>query len=122
MQTSRSLERRQKLIQQKLVDILRRNFSHARLHEITITRVQLDPSLGNAKIFYLPFSDANHEMITADLKHKIIPLQNKLYQSLSFKKSLKLTFIYDKGLSHSLKIDQRLNELGYATYESNKDD
>lgn len=104
------IRRKEQLIQQKLVGIIRQHFSGTALEKLTITRVELDRSSELAKIFYLPFqkSAGNLEF---KISLKLNELSNRMYRSLGFKKPIKLKFLYDRGLEHSFKIDRIINDL-----------
>ena len=66
MQDNKFTRRKQQLIKQKLVDIIRQHFCDTVLGKLTITRVELDKSSELAKILYLPFQK-NYQNIDSEI-------------------------------------------------------
>ena len=110
MDHSRIVKKREQLIKVKLTEIFQKELALSALAKITITRVEMDNSMEQAKIFYLPFHGEDLKFKT-QIAGRLSQIRRKLMHSMSIRKTPQLKFIFDKGLDHASKIDQILSQL-----------
>jgi ribosome-binding factor A len=92
------MDRVSEAIKRELSLILQEKISDPRISGLSITKVEVSRDLGNAKVYYLKFSDeAERQEVKKALKKAGSFLRNELARRSSMKFTPRLSFLEDKA-------------------------
>lgn len=100
------------IIRQVLADALLREVRDPRISLVTVTRVEVTPDLGHARVAVLVHGDdAERENALAGLESASGFLRARVAKALATRTTPELEFAIDRGLEHQARIDAILTEL-----------
>ena len=82
---------------------------------VTLTRVQVSPDLGSARVLYTALGDDTARAASAKALDRAAPfLRRQIGARLRLKRAPELRFIYDESIAGQDRIEQLLNQLHAA--------
>jgi ribosome-binding factor A len=79
---------------------------------VTLTRVQVSPDLGSARVLYTALGDDKTRAASAKALNRAAPfLRRQIGARLRLKRAPELRFIYDESIAGQDRIEQLLNQL-----------
>lgn len=82
---------------------------------VTLTRVQVSPDLGSARVLYTALGDDKARAASAKALDRAAPfLRRQIGARLRLKRAPELRFIYDESIAGQDRIEQLLNQLHAA--------
>ena len=107
-----SSQRKREQIKIKLAGILKKSSSNPRFEGVTIVDVKLSPDSTSAIVFFSVFGEEKNPAEIAEALNAASGFfQSKLANSLRFRNTPKLSFVFDKGFDHANRIDQLLAQI-----------
>ncbi|MGT2923898.1 30S ribosome-binding factor RbfA [Streptococcus caviae] len=100
-------------IKREVNEILQKKVRDPRVHEVTITEVQMLGDLSLAKVFYTVMSDlaSDRQKAQLGLEKATGTIKRELGKNLTMYKIPDLQFIRDESIDYGNKIDQMLRDL-----------
>ena len=110
-------------IHQILSELLLREVSDPRLHDITVTEVQLDAELMYAKVYVNALGDeSRQEEVMAGLSRANGFLRREVGKRIRIRNTPELHFYWDKTLAKAQRIHNILSSLDIPPEEDDADD
>ena len=83
-----------------------------RVRDVTVVNVQVSPDMREAKVAVSVMGDEKQQQLSLrGLQNSAGFLQSKIARRIETRHTPRLQFVIDKGVQHSLKVGQILNEL-----------
>ncbi len=82
-----------------------------RIHNITITKVEVSKDLSNAKVYFKVGENIDYKEVEKGFKRASNFIKNTLFRRLSLKKPINLKFFYDNSDKYIEKIDEIIEKL-----------
>jgi len=99
-------------IRSELADLLAREVHDPGIGFVTLTRVQVSPDLGSARVHYTALGDdAARERSRRALERAAPFLRRQIGVRLRLKRTPELRFFYDDSIAGQDRIEQILNEI-----------
>lgn len=121
-----SVRRRRKvesILRTELSDIIQRELKDPRLGFMSVTRVEVSPDMGYARVHVSVFgSDEDQEHSIEALEHAQGFIRRQLAPRISLRTIPRLHFILDQSLEHAEHISRLLSELDVDSDSSTPDD
>jgi ribosome-binding factor A len=99
------------LLREQIALILLHKSHDPRLHEMTITGVEMSPDLKQARVFYLLREGADEAAVKAALKKALGFIKQELAREHLLRVMPELFFLPDTGLDKAARIDELLHKL-----------
>jgi ribosome-binding factor A len=107
-------------IQTILSELLRREVSDPRLHNVTITEVQLDPEMFSARIYVNALGDETRQTeVLAGLKRASGFLRREVGKRVRLRSTPELHFMWDTTLEYGERINRLIDELDIPPDDTN---
>ena len=117
---SRRLTRIAELLRQELGTILVEDLRDPRIGFVTLMRVEITSDLREARVYVsLLGSDAQQRTSLRGLNSARGRIQRLLSERVELRWTPALTFVEDRGVKHSVRISNLLNELNVKSADSN---
>jgi ribosome-binding factor A len=102
-------------IQAELAWLVTREVRDPGIGFVTLTRVQMDPDLQQARVFYTTLGDAAARQKTERAFERAAPfLRRQIGSKLRLRRVPELRFIYDESIAGQDRIEQLLHEIHAA--------
>ena len=99
-------------LRSELASLLSREVHDPGIGFVTLTKVQVSPDLGLARVLYTALGDDKARASTARALERAAPfLRRQLGARLRLKRAPELRFIYDESIAGQDRIEQLLNDL-----------
>ena len=99
------------LLREQIALILLHKSHDPRLHDLTITAVEVSPDLKQARVFYLLREGADPAQVQAALKKALGFIKQELAREHILRIMPELFFLPDAGLEKAARIDELLHSL-----------
>ena len=99
------------LLREQIALILLYKSHDPRLHDLTITAVEMSPDLKQARVFYLLREGADAAQVQAALKKALGFIKQELAREHILRIMPELFFLPDAGLEKAARIDELLHSL-----------
>ena len=110
-------------IRSELALLLAREVHDPGIGFVTLTRVQINPDLQSARIFYTALGDETARRNSARALDRAAPfLRRQIGSRLRLKRVPELKFFYDESIAGQDRIEQLLNELRASPPPPDHDD
>jgi len=99
-------------IQSEVAEMLEGELKDPRIGFVTVTRVELSPDLGRARVLVSVLGDdETREQTLAGLASATGFVRHELAQRLRLRRAPELTFVFDHGAEEASRVDALLNKL-----------
>lgn len=99
-------------IQSEVAEMLEGELKDPRIGFATVTRVELSPDLGHARVLVSVLGDDEvREQTLAGLASATGYVRRELAQRLRLRRAPELTFVFDRGAEEAARVDALLNKL-----------
>jgi ribosome-binding factor A len=99
-------------LRSELAQLITRELHDPGIGFVTLTRVQVSPDLGSARVLYTALGDDKARAASAKALDRAAPfLRRQIGARLRLKRVPELRFIYDESVAGQDRIEQLLNEL-----------
>lgn len=99
-------------LRSELAELLSRSVHDPGIGFVTLTRVQVSPDLGSARVLYTALGDDRARAETEKALRRATPfLRRQIGSRLRLKRIPELRFVYDESVAGQDRIEQLLNEL-----------
>lgn len=99
------------LLKETLTEVLLRKVKDPRVHDLTITGVEVSADLRKANVFFCVHGNALKEEAQAGLESAAGFLRHEMLGSLDLRRIPELSFIYDNSFDYGSHIDELLNKI-----------
>ena len=111
MSTTFRPERAAEAIHEAVAQILRGEVSDPRLHDVSLTRVEITDDLSFARIFYTVRDEEERDKAAQAFERATPFLRSRVGQEVQLRTVPELSFRYDKGLDNAARIEELLSGL-----------
>ncbi len=119
---SSRLDRVQEELRREIGAVLQTRVTDPRLQWVSVTRVQVAKDLSFARVYVSTLGDEEAQDAAMTALGKAAPfVRSELGHGLRLRRTPELRFVYDKGIEHSLRISEVLDELGIEDEPSDDD-
>ena len=108
------------IVHRRLSEILLFETKDPRFKKVTISRVNVAPSMSSAKVLVSIFPPKGHQEIVNSLNKAAGFFSNQLGKFLKTRNTPQLTFIYDLGFDHSDNIEILLRNIVQKSSDHSK--
>jgi ribosome-binding factor A len=112
--TSGRPHRLAELLRERLALILLHKCADPRLQELTLTRVEVSPDLGQAKVYYETRPNTDETRLHRALDKAMRFIKQEVARENLFRLMPEIIFLPDKGLDQAERIEQLLHEAGIS--------
>jgi ribosome-binding factor A len=109
---SRRTERVGHVIQREISDFILREISDSRVGFVTLSRVEVSPDLGHAKVFVSVLGSEDEKLVSLETLAQHAPrMRTRLSKALHTRTVPRVVFSEDRNLEHGLRIAELLREV-----------
>jgi len=120
---SRRVERLNEQLKREIMDLLRRDLRDPRVHDVTVTAVDVTPDLYHARVRVTSLAQgAERDAILEGLEAAGPFLRGELGRRLRIRRAPELEFSWDLSLDHARRIEQLLAQVRPADTVSDDDE